>query len=230
MTHYSVSAILLAGGSGKRMKSKTPKQYVMLGNKPLVRHSFDLLMDSPKINEIVVVCSPEYQHLFHMSNPTKPIIFALPGDRRQDSVYNGLQACSQIHTHICVHDGARPFIDHKLLSNVIEAGIRYGAATVGMPVKFTVKTSTSDNMVENTPDRTLVWEIQTPQVIERKIFEAGFAYANAKNLTVTDDVSVVELIGKQVKLVEGSHNNIKITVPADQLLATQLLAQKTHES
>ncbi len=221
------SAILLAGGTGSRMQADMPKQFLKLGSKTVVRHSFDVFMEMPEIDEIVVVCAPEFRHHFDTTQaPKKGVRFALPGVRRQDSVYHGLLGTSPTSELICVHDGARPFIDKALVLRVLEAGLQHGAATVGMPIKFTVKESNSENFVRATPDRSFIWEIQTPQIIQRSLLTAGFEYARVHNLTVTDDVSLAELIGKPVKLVEGSHINLKITVPADLAVATQLLAPR----
>lgn len=214
------SVILLAGGMGTRMQSPTPKQFLSLGEKPIALHSFELFLSIPEIDEIVVVCAPDFQESFQ-STSKKPVLFALPGARRQDSVYNGLQVST--HSLICVHDAARPFIDKELVLRVLEAGKEHGAATVGMPIKFTVKESDAQNFVQNTPDRTKIWEIQTPQVLHREILNSGFEYANKHNLTVTDDTSLAELIGKRVKLVEGSHINLKVTVPADLVIANNFL-------
>lgn len=225
------SAILLAGGSSTRMQANTPKQFLQLGDKPLIRHSYDLFLSMPEITEIVVVCDPSYRHLFDGPVNIKPVVFALPGKRRQDSVYNGLLASSPESEYICVHDGARPFIDKELVRRVLAAGQKYQAATVGVPIKFTVKMSTNLNFVAATPDRSLVWEIQTPQVVHRDILLEGFKYAHAHDLTVTDDVSLAELIGKEVKLVEGSHHNLKVTVPADLAIASQLLSMNdSHDT
>lgn len=222
MTHHpKTTAIIVAGGIGTRMQADIPKQFLSLGDKPVARYSFDLFLSMPEIDEIVVVCAPEYQKLF--SAATKPIHFALPGERRQDSVFNGLKATSPSQELVLTHDSARPFIDRALVLRALTAGNQWGAATVGMPVKFTVKVSNPQHFVENTPDRTHIWEIQTPQVLHRNILEEGFRMAHQKGLTVTDDVSLAELVGKEVKLVEGSHMNIKVTVPSDLAIANHLL-------
>lgn len=213
------SVILLAGGHGTRMQSAVPKQFLEINQKPIVCYSYDLFMQIPEIDEVIVVCTPEFRSLFCCHS--KPVIFALPGERRQDSVFNGLQASS--HELLCIHDAARPFIDRELVSRVLEAGEQFGAATVGIPVKFTVKEIDSLQFVKNTPDRSHIWEIQTPQVLHRDILIKGFQYANQNKLTVTDDVSLAELIQKQVKLVEGSHTNLKITVPGDLAFAQHFI-------
>ncbi|HEV8051966.1 MAG TPA: 2-C-methyl-D-erythritol 4-phosphate cytidylyltransferase [Parachlamydiaceae bacterium] len=215
------SAILLAGGIGQRMHSTTPKQFLVLDQKPVACYSFELFLEMPEIDEIIVVCLEDFRELFNSTHSHKQVSFALPGERRQDSVFNGLQAAS--HDLICIHDAARPFIDKEIVSNALEAGKQYGAAAIGMPVKFTVKEIDPENFVIKTPDRSNVWEIQTPQVLQRHILTEGFNYANLHKLTVTDDVSLAELIGKPVKLVEGSHINLKMTFPNDLTIANHIL-------
>jgi 2-C-methyl-D-erythritol 4-phosphate cytidylyltransferase len=227
--HNKTTAILLAGGTGTRMGAAAPipKQYLQIHGKAIVQYSFDLFVSMDEIDEIVVVCDPLYEHFFAESF-SKPLRFALPGPRRQDSVLNGFHASSPESTTILVHDGARPIINEEQVRRALDAGIECGAATLGMPVKFTVKVSDTEGMVVATPDRTTIWEIQTPQVLRRDIFQKGFAFAKAHNATVTDDVSLAELIGAPVKLVEGSHTNIKITVPSDLIIATNLLDIPCH--
>ena len=158
MKNHSVSALLVAGGVGSRMQASMPKQFMLLQQKPIARHSFDLFLEMPEIHEIIVVCDPQYREYFQVSRPNKRIAFAMPGARRQDSVYNGLQEVSNPDSLVCIHDSARPLIDRQLVLRVLNAAAEVGAATVGMPVKFTVKESDSNDFVARTPDRSLVWE------------------------------------------------------------------------
>lgn len=223
--HHSVSVILLAGGIGTRMQAEMPKQFLVLHQKPIARHSFDLFLEMPEINEIIVVCDPQYRHHFQ-SNQDKRIAFAMPGSRRQDSVYNGLQEVSNLDSLICIHDSARPLIDRQLVMRVLHAADEIGAATVGMPVKFTIKESDGNDFVSHTPDRSLLWEIQTPQVIQHSLLKKAFAYAIEKNITVTDDASLVELINAKVKLIPGTHSNLKITAPEDLSIASELFKRQ----
>ena len=218
----STAAILLAGGQGSRMKSPLYKQYLNLGNKPVARHSFDILLGIEEINEIVVVCEPIYEEIFKTSDPLKKVLFALPGKRRQDSVYNGLLAVSNREKLICIHDSARPLITEDLIKKVLLAGLKWGAATLGIQMKSTIKECSQDLFVIKTPDRSVLWEIQTPQVLHKDILLKGFEYAIKQGLTVTDDVSLAELIGHAVKIVEGSQQNIKLTVQEDYILAQEI--------
>lgn len=224
-----VSAILVAGGQGSRMKTTTPKQFLTIKDKPVVKYSFDILMSMPEIAEVVVVCDPKYRHIFEQINPDIKLSFANPGSQRQDSVYNGLQAIAFNSELICIHDAARPLITQNLVSKVLQAANEHGAATAGMPLKFTVKEHNGNEFVKTTLDRSLIWEIQTPQVIKIDLIKQGFKNIQQNNLTVTDDVSVIELLNLPVKLVQGSYSNLKITTPEDLALAEYLLNQENCE-
>jgi 2-C-methyl-D-erythritol 4-phosphate cytidylyltransferase len=219
MTPPKISVILLAGGVGTRMKAPSPKQFLLHRQKPIALHSFELFHAMPEIAEIIVVCDPLYRHHFPCSSM---VSFAHPGERRQDSVYNGLQEVSPSADLVCIHDSARPLITDCLTRRVIAAAQAYGAAAAAMPIKFTIKECESENFVIRTPNRAHYWEIQTPQVISHSLLKEGFELAKQSDLTVTDDVSLVELLNKPVKLVEGSYQNIKITTQEDLHIAQVL--------
>lgn len=214
-----ISAILLAGGKGTRMGSALPKQFLPLKEQVVALYSLDILLQMKEIEEIVVVCSPEYQHFF----ANKPVKFAPAGKERQDSVYNGLQMVNPNTGWVCTHDSARPFITYDLLKTLFVKGKKVGAASLAMPVKNTLKEVNEEKVVEQTLDRSRIWEIQTPQLVKKEILDKGFAYAKKDALTVTDDVSLAELIGEKVVLVRGSYKNIKITTPEDLVFAQWLM-------
>jgi 2-C-methyl-D-erythritol 4-phosphate cytidylyltransferase len=217
-----VCVILLAGGVGSRMNSSIPKQFLSIKNKQVAKHSFDLFLSLPEVKEIVVVCALEYRSIFEGKH-SQILSFALPGERRQDSLYNGLQAVKSDSPILCIHDSARPFITIPLVRRVLEAGRQHGAATAGMPVKFTLKECDGDQLVKQTPNRSHFWEIQTPQVVQSHLLKQGFEHVNRHNLTVTDDVSLIEHLGLPVKVVEGCYKNFKITTPDDLALSEFLL-------
>lgn len=206
-------AILLAGGTGSRMGSKTPKQYLPLDGKPMALHSFAVLASSKMIGSIVIVAAEEYRHLFPKVD--KPVVFAMPGLTRQQSVENGFNAASEAADFFCIHDSARPFITLDLVDSVCVSAFTYGAAALGCRVKQTIKEVGADGLVKKTLNRECLWEIQTPQVIRNDLLQAGFDKANERNQIVTDDVSLAELVGHPVKIVESSYSNIKITTPED---------------
>ncbi len=218
-----ITAVLLAGGRGTRMESSLPKQYLLLKDKCIAQYSFDLFLSHPEISEIVLVCEEEYRNLFMQKSNTTLITFATPGKRRQDSFYNGLQASQINNSFICVHDAARPVLTYKLLENVIAEARTVGAAVLGMPVKFTVKESDQNEFVKKTLDRNYIWEIQTPQIAKKKLFEEAFIIVNEKALSITDDMSLIEILEHPIKLVRGSYSNLKITTPEDLSIAGKFL-------
>lgn len=220
-----VTAILLAGGSGTRMGGIQPKQFLTLANKPILLHSFEVLTALPEIEEIVVVCDPDYRH--YLPSDT---LFAMPGRRRQDSVYNGFQCVSHDSEIIVIHDAARPMISAAMVLRGLAGAKEYGAAVTAMPVKATIKQGQPDGFVDKTLDRTSLWEIQTPQVIRASLLRRAFEHALKHNLDVTDDVSLVEAIGHPVKLVEGSYHNLKITTPEDLVIAESILSMECGDS
>lgn len=224
----TISVILLAGGTGSRMQTPIPKQYLLLNQKPLIHYSFDLFYSLPGVSEIVIVCEEQFQKMFMRKEKGPTLRFALPGKRRQDSVYHGLQALTTNSQIVCIHDGVRPFITESLVMRVIQAAQEHGAATAGMPLKYTIKECDDKQIAKQTPDRSKMWEIQTPQVIKKDLLEKGFKQAISKNLTVTDDVSLIELLGLPVKIVEGSYQNLKITTPDDMIFAEMLLKNRSH--
>lgn len=211
----TIGVILAAGGIGTRMKTTTPKQFLLLKGKPIAQHSLELFDSMPEVAEIVIVCTPEHRQQFSAKTCRAKVTFAEPGARRQDSVYNGLQAMTLEHAFVCVHDAARPYITRTLVDRVIAEAKKHGAAVAAMPVKFTIKQADAQGMVVDTPDRSSLWEIQTPQIIRFALLKAGFDHAHQEGLTVTDDASLVEQLGVKVKLVEGCYSNIKITTPED---------------
>lgn len=213
-----ITAILLCGGKGSRMKESVPKQYLPLGDKPIILHALEALASFPDWQEIIIVCDPSYQALFTPYSHL-PIKFALPGKERQYSLFSALDSLSPATKWVCIHDGARPLLQKKELFDVIECGKKYGAATLATPITSTVKEANNDLFVVKTLERERLWTIQTPQVIEVDLLKQGRALAEEKGLTLTDDVSLVELLHHKVKLVLGSVNNIKITTQEDLAIA-----------
>ena len=207
-----ISVILLSGGVGSRINSAIPKQYLPLKNKEIIHFSFEQLK---RFDELVVVADPQYHSKFPGAK------LALPGKRRQDSVYNGLLQTTG--DWILVHDGARPFINKEMIDRLIEEGQKGVAATLARPVPFTIKEADINRMVTKTLDRSQVWEIQTPQLVRRDILLKGFDLVHEKGIDVTDDVSIAELLGHPVKLVMGSPFNFKITSAEDLKIAEGLV-------
>lgn len=218
MSH--ITAILLGGGLGRRMASSTPKQFLPLAGKPVILHSFELFLRFSEIKEIIIVCDHAYQHLFD-----HPLVkFAKPGAERQDSVFNGACLASPDSDRLLIHDGARPCLEYDLLDSLLKEAQNHLALALAVPVTSTIKQTNCDGFVEKTLNRTCLWEIQTPQIIEPSLYKQAALLAQSQNLVLTDDVSLVELLGHPVKLVKGSYKNIKITTPEDLVFCNTLFS------
>ncbi len=223
---YAV-AIVVAAGKGVRFKSKIPKPLVKLGAVPVIIRSLCVLDRHPEIKEIIVVVNTFNRKsilkaikAFRIKKVTRLV---LGGLRRQDSVSAGLKVVSQKADLILIHDAARPFIEGKMISAVVTAAKKNGAAIIGVPVKDTVKKVTSKFLVEENIARENLWQIQTPQVFKKSLIQE--AYARFGKYRVTDDACLVEKLGKKVSIVFGSYNNIKITTPEDLIIA-ECIAKK----
>lgn len=206
--------ILLAGGKGTRTQREIPKQFCSVKKKPLARHSFDAISAHPKCSSIVVVAPKHYHHLFSSS---KPLRFANPGLRRQDSVENGFLVADKNTDYFLIHDAARPFPPIEKIDPLLGQAVAIGAASLALPCCETI-------VMEGYPafPREKLWIRQTPQIINKDLLEKGLCFAKEKNIQVTDDLSLVEALGKKTSLLEGSINNIKVTYPIDFLIAEQV--------
>ena len=212
-----LSAIVVAAGRSKRFKGKTSKVLAQINNKPVIYYSLAALNKHRDIGEIIVVASLKNIEAIkeiirkYKINKVKKII--LGGKERQDSVSLGLRSLGREAKDVLIHDGARPFIDSKIISLVIAAAKVSGAAVAGVKVKPTIKRADKGLWVKETLERENLWEIQTPQVFSKKIILK--AYNNLRSAKATDDAMLVEKIGVKVKIAPGSYNNIKITTPED---------------
>jgi 2-C-methyl-D-erythritol 4-phosphate cytidylyltransferase len=220
------SVVLLAGGIGSRMKTTIPKQFLHIQQKPIASYSFDLFLSLPEIEEIIVVCESSYQSLF-VAPTNKRLLFANPGERRQDSVHNGIQLLEG-NPLVCIHDSARPLIEVDSVRQVVNAAAKWNAATLAVPVYTTIKMCDEANSIIQTVDRSCLWEAQTPQVVRLNTLKQGLKYAQAHQLTVTDDVSLVELIGQSAKIIQGKMNNIKVTTLEDLYYVQWLIETCSH--
>jgi 2-C-methyl-D-erythritol 4-phosphate cytidylyltransferase len=223
MNFIPFNVVFLAGGIGTRMGRAVPKQYLMIHQKPLAHYSFEVFASMPEVQKIVVVCEPQYDSLFQgYEDATFDLRFARPGKRRQDSVFNGIQLLQE-DSLVCIHDSVRPLIEASLVREVVQTAESWQAAVLGVKVRSTIKVCDCAQGVMHTLDRSSLWEMQTPQVIRLSLLKEGFSYAHDRQITVTDDVSLIELLGKPVKVVEGSYENIKVTTPDDFFYVEQLI-------
>ncbi|KAL4441538.1 hypothetical protein ABPG77_002042 [Micractinium sp. CCAP 211/92] len=225
----SVSLVLLAGGVGKRMGASIPKQYLELRGQPIATYSMQMFAAMPQVGEILVVCEPEWRDVFqtcYARLPRKvPLKFAAPGAERQDSVYNGFQEIDGAAQLVAIHDSARPLVTAADALQCFHDAWEVGAAVLGVPVKPTIKEVDGNRMVVKTLKRAALWEVQTPQVIRPALLREGFELVQREQLEVTDDVSIIEALGKPVRITSGSYTNIKVTTPDDMSVAERFLEE-----
>lgn len=223
------TAIVLAAGQGKRMHSRIQKQFLKIGGKPVLYYSLHCFQESPLIQDIILVTGEEMishceQEIVKKYGFSKVRKVTAGGKERYDSVYAGLLCC-QDTDYVYIHDGARPFITEEMVQRGYETVKRTNACVMGMPSKDTVKLADSSGYIKETPDRKIVWNIQTPQIFLYDLIRGAYESIRKKDMTgVTDDAMVVEQeTGTKILLVEGSYQNIKITTPEDLAIAEAFL-------
>lgn len=225
-----LSAIVLAAGKGARLNAAVPKPLVRIGRKSAIVYSLNSLNKHPDIDEIIVVLSlANHDRIIKVVKRyafKKIKAFVLGGLRRQDSVYSGLKAVSKNSDWVLIHDSARPFIDRESITKVILAAKKYQAAILAVRPKATIKFSRKGSIVSETLNRDKLWEAQTPQVFKKNLLLK--AYKKYCRGDVTDDASLVEKMGKKVKVVEGDYGNIKITTAEDLLVAGLIIKSKAY--
>ncbi len=215
-----VTAIITAAGKGKRMGGGTPKQFLPLGDKPLLTHTIIPFQNHQMVSEIILVAPqetiPELQRrIIKNNNFTKVKKIVAGGVERADSVYNGLLNTNKDTDYVLIHDGVRPFIDSELISRILNAARQYGCAIPGLPAEETVKTTDSQSFVGQTLDRAKIFTIQTPQAFRFDLFLSAYERSYKRGDKVTDDSQLLESGGHQVRIVTGEKRNIKITTPYD---------------
>ena len=223
------TAIVLAAGQGKRMHSKIQKQFLEIGGKPILYYSMECFQKSPLIQDIILVTGEDMisycqSEIVEKYGFTKVWKVTAGGKERYDSVYAGLLCC-QDTDYVYIHDGARPFVTEEMIQRGYEAVKRTNACVMGMPSKDTVKLADPSGYIKETPDRKIVWNIQTPQIFSYDLIRGAYESIRKKDMSnVTDDAMVVEQeTGTKILLVEGSYQNIKITTPEDLAVAEAFL-------
>ncbi|HHW22911.1 MAG TPA: 2-C-methyl-D-erythritol 4-phosphate cytidylyltransferase [Clostridiaceae bacterium] len=224
----AVGAIIVAAGKGSRMGFGFNKVFADLCGKPVLDHTISAFAESGLVGTLVLVISPEYEgKAANICLPYKEklnIILAFGGAERQDSVYNGLKALPKNVDVVLIHDGARPFVDRRIIEDSIYKAMAHGAACAGIPAKDTIKIVDDENTVISTPERRFLWQAQTPQSFKKDIIINAYIYAAESGIRETDDAGVAEKAGFKVVMFEGSYRNIKLTSPEDFRMAEYFLA------
>lgn len=219
--------VIVAAGTGSRMKMGINKQFIKLEEKEIIAYTIEKFYNNSNIEDIVVVVKEDESEFFKKEildkYNFKNIKIAYGGKERQDSVYNGLKLLDKKCDVVLIHDGARPFVSDKIIDNCIEEVKEHKAIVVGVPVKDTIKVIDNDKNIVDTPNRSVLWAVQTPQTFDYNILIDAYKDAFKSGFYGTDDAMLVERIGYKVKMVEGSYNNIKITTQEDLSVGSQIL-------
>lgn len=229
---FFTSAIIAASGNSTRMGLDISKQLIILNDKPVIEHTLTAFEQCDVIDEIVVVCRQvdidSIKAIADKFPKVKDVVIG--GDTRADSVKNGVDACSDCARYFAIHDGARPLVTPHDIQKVVEAAYELGGATLGTPVTDTVKVVDCGDVIASTPQRATLRAVQTPQVFERDMYIMAIDNSVEKELSVTDDCSMVEAIGRPVTVIFGSAENIKLTTQTDLIFAKAILENRKNNS
>jgi 2-C-methyl-D-erythritol 4-phosphate cytidylyltransferase len=235
MSTTKTTAIVLAAGQGRRMNTDVHKQYLLIKGRPVLYYSLKAFEESLIDDVVLVTGKGEADHcqkeIINKYGFTKIRAMVEGGKERYHSVYNGIKAIKWDCDYVFIHDGARPFVNSGIIERAYNEVKISKACIVGMPVKDTIKISDTNGYVADTPIRSLVWQVQTPQVFDMNLISDAYEklIVNeekliSKGVSITDDAMVVEYFENlPVKLVQGSYENIKITTPDDLKIAENLL-------
>lgn len=219
--------VIVAAGTGSRMNMGINKQFIKLEGKEIIAYTIEKFYNNSNIEDIVVVVKEDESEFFKKEildkYNFKNVKIAYGGKERQDSVYNGLKLLDEKCDVVLIHDGARPFVSDKIIDKSIEEAKEHKAIVVGVPVKDTIKVIDNDKNIVDTPNRSVLWAVQTPQTFDYNILIGAYKDAFKNKFYGTDDAMLVERIGYKVKMLEGSYNNIKITTQEDLNIGSQIL-------
>ncbi|MBE6850186.1 MAG: 2-C-methyl-D-erythritol 4-phosphate cytidylyltransferase [Ruminococcus sp.] len=225
-THSAdTSVILVCAGNATRMGGVN-KILLELGDTNVIGHSLRAFQNCPDVAEIIIVTKAEnnavIQETAEKLGISKLAAITEGGDTRQKSVMEGLRLVSKESQYIAIHDGARPLVKPEHIAKVIKDARVFGGATLGVPVKDTIKV-VDDGLIVDTPHRPSLYITQTPQVFRKRLYFEAVDFAMEHELDFTDDCQLVEAIGGKVYMTVGDYTNIKLTTPEDRAIAEVLL-------
>ena len=226
LSHPSCAAVIVAAGSSARMGG-TDKLLAELGGLPVLSRTLRVFDDHEMIDTIIVVAREDRMpKISRVCSPYRKVRIVVPGgESRQESVMHGLKAVPEGTELVAVHDGARPLVPPEVITKAILKAAKFGAAAPAIPGKDTIKVSKT-GAVDETPDRSTLFAVQTPQVFDYALLLGALQNAKQKGLSLTDDCSAVEALGMTVLLTDGSEENIKITTPLDLDIAELILKRR----
>lgn len=225
------TVLLPAAGSGKRMGAGQNKLFIPLKDIPVLIHTLRVFEQDPRCAEIVLAVKKEEQafieNLLIEYRITKVAAITEGGAERQHSVYACLKA-SLSKGIVLVHDAARPFIKQQVIHQLVQTAEKYGAAVAAVRAKDTMK-KVEDGIIQETVDRESLWIIQTPQAFQYDLLEKAERLAEEELFLGTDEAMLVERLGEQVRIVESTYDNVKMTTKEDLLFGEILLNKRELE-
>ena len=221
------AAVVVAGGAGLRFGGPIRKQYLEIGGVPVLLRALRPFLDHPRIASVVVVLPPG-----DVADPPRwladlPVTIVAGGVERGDSVLHGLRAVAVDVDRVLIHDGARPFVSPDVIDRVLDAD---GGAIAAVPVTDTIQQVDADGVITSTPDRSTLWQAQTPQGFPRAALLDAYHRARADGVAATDDAAVFARYAGPVRVVMGSHRNLKVTRPEDLPVAEALAASEADSA
>ncbi len=224
------TAVIVAAGKGKRMGTEISKQFLPLCGREILAHTVEKFEKAENIRDIILVTGmdslQDVQDMVQEYGWEKVISVTAGGKERQDSVWNGLQEVSEDTEIVLIHDGVRPFVTEDVLNLSIGTAIEMGGCVAGVPAKDTIKVCDAENIAVATPDRSTLWQIQTPQTFRKSLIVKAYEEAKQSGFIGTDDASLAENSGYPVKVIMGSYRNIKITTKEDLLIGEAFLREE----
>ena len=222
-----VSAIIVAAGQSRRMGGDTSKQFILIDGVPVIVRTLKAFEIAERIREVVIAARqediPQMYALIQDYEITKVKQIITGGETRQESVFRAIAQVDENADFLAIHDGARPLIRPQEIDLAVSAAVEHGAAALGVPVKDTVKQVDADGKIVDTPERSALWAVQTPQVFSRALYLRATEQAGEAAAQLTDDCQLIERTGAPVYLVRGAYANLKITTPEDVFAAEGIL-------
>ncbi len=222
-----VSAIIVAAGQSRRMGGDTSKQFILIDGVPVIVRTLKAFEIAERIREVVIAARqediPQMYALIQDYEITKVKQIITGGETRQESVFRAIAQVDENADFLAIHDGARPLIRPQEIDLAVSAAVEHGAAALGVPVKDTVKQVDADGKIVDTPERSALWAVQTPQVFSRALYLRAAEQAGEAAAQLTDDCQLIERTGAPVYLVRGAYANLKITTPEDVFAAEGIL-------
>lgn len=230
-----ISAVIVAAGNSTRMAGKQSKQFYEIAGRTVIARTLSVFFESVEIDEVIISARRQdfegiRGEIRRCGETKKNIRMVEGGKTRQESVEKALLAVSEHADFVAIHDGARPLVTENVVRDTLAAALLHDAATTGVPVKDTIKQVAEDGEILATPNRTTLWNVQTPQVFRLTLYRQAMEYARAQGKNFTDDCQLLEFMGVPVYMVRGDYSNIKITTPEDIGCAEGLLKGRGHHA